>query len=71
VQRRSGAGVARSRFVAGSGRRPIQNALIECGIVEATECIDPAARATIVDQILAYNQEDLDATWAVMEWLRR
>ena len=31
---------------------------------------DPAKRAEIVNQILAYNEEDLDATWAVMEWLR-
>ena len=23
-----------------------------------------------MDEILAYNREDLEATWAVMEWLR-
>lgn len=39
--------------------------------IEATETNDPAARAAIVDQILAYNEEDLDATWAVLEWLRK
>ncbi len=37
--------------------------------IKATETNDPAARAAIVNQILAYNEEDLDATWAVMEWL--
>ena len=39
--------------------------------IEATESNDPAARAAIVNEILAYNEEDLDATWAVLEWLRR
>lgn len=39
--------------------------------IEATETSDPAARDQIMGQILAYNEEDLDATWAVMEWLRR
>ena len=39
--------------------------------VEATETDDPAARAALVKEILAYNEEDLDATWAVMEWLRQ
>ena len=39
--------------------------------IEATETDDHAARAAILNQILAYNEEDLDATWAVMEWLRR
>ncbi len=39
--------------------------------IKATETNDPAAREAIVNQILAYNEEDLDATWAVMEWLRR
>jgi hypothetical protein len=31
---------------------------------------DPAARDRIMADILAYNEEDLDATRAVMEWLR-
>lgn len=35
-----------------------------------TETSDPAARDRIMADILAYNEEDLDATWAVMEWLR-
>lgn len=38
--------------------------------IEATESADPAAREAIVAEILAYNEEDLDATRAVMEWLR-
>ena len=37
--------------------------------IKATETNDPVARAAIVNQILAYNEEDLDATWAVMKWL--
>ena len=39
--------------------------------IEATETNDPAARAAIVSQILAYNEEDLDATWAVLKWLEK
>lgn len=38
--------------------------------VEATEAPDPAARAAILGEILSYNEEDLDATWAEMEWLK-
>ncbi len=38
--------------------------------IEATETSDPAARDQIMGQIFAYNEEDLDATWAVLEWLR-
>ena len=38
--------------------------------IEAVETEDPAARAEVMDQILAYNKEDLEATWAVLEWLR-
>lgn len=38
--------------------------------IEATETDDGAERAAIVDEILAYNREDLEATWAVLEWLR-
>ena len=37
--------------------------------IEATETRDEAERAAIMDEILAYNREDLEATWAVMEWL--
>ncbi len=39
--------------------------------IEATESEDEALRAEIMGQILAYNREDLEATWAVMGWLRR
>ena len=39
--------------------------------IEATEMNDPAEQAVVLDQIKAYNQEDLDATGAVLEWLRR
>ncbi len=39
--------------------------------IEATEENDAAAREAIVREILAYNEDDLDATWAVLEWLRR
>ncbi|MGH9389347.1 MAG: TM0106 family RecB-like putative nuclease, partial [Vicinamibacteria bacterium] len=39
--------------------------------IEATEASDPATRAGILDEIRAYNEEDLDATWAVVEWMRR
>lgn len=38
--------------------------------VEATETRDRAKRDAIMDEILAYNREDLEATWAVMDWLR-
>ncbi|MQA75745.1 MAG: TM0106 family RecB-like putative nuclease [Solirubrobacterales bacterium] len=38
--------------------------------IEATETEDAAARDPIMAEILAYNREDLAATWAVMEWLR-
>jgi uncharacterized protein len=41
-----------------------------CRYIEATETFDPASRAGIMAKILAYNEEDLDATWAVMKWLR-
>lgn len=38
--------------------------------IEATETEDETLRAEVVDKILVYNQEDLQATWAVLEWLR-
>ena len=38
--------------------------------IEATETADERVRAEIMDEILAYNREDLEATWAVMSWLR-
>jgi len=38
--------------------------------IEATETRDPKAREELMDQILRYNEEDLQATWAVFQWLR-
>jgi len=38
--------------------------------IEATETADESLRAESMDEILAYNREDLEATWAVMGWLR-
>jgi predicted RecB family nuclease len=38
--------------------------------IEATESEDEARREALMDEILAYNREDLEATWAVLEWLR-
>jgi len=38
--------------------------------IKATETADEALRTEIMDQILAYNREDLEATWAVLQWLR-
>src|ERR1700728_1686119 len=38
--------------------------------IEATETSDEEKRQELLDKILAYNKEDLEATWAVFEWLR-
>ena len=38
--------------------------------IRATETADEAEREAIMDEILAYNREDLEATWAVLVWLR-
>ncbi len=38
--------------------------------IEATECDRKDERDRLVAEILKYNQEDLGATWAVLEWLR-
>jgi predicted RecB family nuclease len=38
--------------------------------IEATETADEVARTSIMHEILAYNREDLEATWAVMRWLQ-
>jgi predicted RecB family nuclease len=38
--------------------------------IEATETQDKAKRDELMGQILTYNEEDLAATWAVLEWLR-
>lgn len=37
--------------------------------IEATETADEAKREAIMGGILAYNREDLEATWAVVGWL--
>src|SRR5271156_6539697 len=38
--------------------------------IEATETADEGKRKELMDKIVAYNKEDLGATWAVFEWLR-
>jgi predicted RecB family nuclease len=38
--------------------------------IEATETGDDAQRKGVMDQILLYNKEDLQATWAVLRWLQ-
>jgi len=38
--------------------------------IEATETSDEGKRKGLMDEILAYNKEDLEATWAVFQWLR-
>jgi len=38
--------------------------------IEATETSDEAKRKEVMDEILQYNKEDLEATWAVFRWLR-
>jgi predicted RecB family nuclease len=37
----------------------------------ATETDDEAERNSLMAEILKYNEEDLAATWAVFEWLRK
>jgi predicted RecB family nuclease len=38
--------------------------------IEATETSDEGKRKELMDKIIAYNKEDLEATWAVFQWLR-
>lgn len=38
--------------------------------IEAVETEDESERRDIINQIMKYNEEDLQATWAVFEWLR-
>ena len=38
--------------------------------IEATETSDEGKRKELMDKIVAYNKEDLEATWAVFKWLR-
>ena len=35
----------------------------------ATETEDEAQRDSLMAEILKYNEEDLEATWAVFDWL--
>lgn len=37
--------------------------------IEATETEDEKKRKEVMDQVIAYNQEDLEATWTVLQWL--
>jgi predicted RecB family nuclease len=39
--------------------------------IEATETGDSDERRKVMNEILHYNREDLEATWAVLQWLRR
>lgn len=38
--------------------------------IEATETEDEGDREAVMNEVRAYNQEDLAATWAVLAWLR-
>jgi predicted RecB family nuclease len=38
--------------------------------IEAVETSDESKRKQLMDDILKYNEEDLEATWTVFEWLR-
>ena len=38
--------------------------------IEATETSDEGKRKDLMDKIVAYNKEDLEATWAVFRWLK-
>ena len=38
--------------------------------MKAQSCEDPTQRQAIIDEIALYNREDLEATWAVFQWLR-
>jgi predicted RecB family nuclease len=38
--------------------------------IEAVETQDPGVRDDLMAQILEYNREDLEATWAVLKWLK-
>ena len=52
-------------------RRPdYQGALAMARYIEACETNDAGSREEIVKEILDYNEEDLDATRAVLEWAR-
>jgi uncharacterized protein len=38
--------------------------------IEATETSDKGKRKELMGKIIAYNKEDLEATWAVFQWLK-
>lgn len=38
--------------------------------IEAVETNDPDERQAVMDEILKYNQEDLEATWVVLRWIQ-
>lgn len=38
--------------------------------IEAVETEDEGKRKSLMDEILKYNEEDLEATWAVIKWLK-
>lgn len=38
--------------------------------IEATETSDEVKRNQLIDEIVKYNKEDLEATWAVFQWLK-
>jgi predicted RecB family nuclease len=38
--------------------------------IAATETSDEEKRKELMGKIVAYNKEDLEATWAVFQWLR-
>jgi len=38
--------------------------------IEAVETENEEIRRSIMEEILKYNEEDLQATWAVLEWVR-
>jgi succinate dehydrogenase/fumarate reductase-like Fe-S protein len=54
------------------GGRPIRSCITPMSAyIEAVETEDPKTAAALISQIVRYNEEDLDAMWAVYEWLRR
>ena len=38
--------------------------------IEAVETNDEEKRNSVMEEIILYNKEDLEATWAVLEWLK-
>jgi predicted RecB family nuclease len=56
----------------GFGRREAEygGAWAMAKFIEATETSDEGKRKELMDKIIAYNKEDLEATWAVFVWLR-